>query len=646
MQKFYFLIVLVVSQLTVIAQNASSLARLLQKLQTAKEDSSKVQLYLKIANEYNLKEPVTANKYYVNAYELSKKIKYSGGIYSSYFKIVDNLNRAGKYKASQKIINEIIELAKNERNETALANAFLNAGILHSQMQDFEIAVNYLEQGKEIFARIGDENSEGKVSDILQFHWMNMHQYHKAIKYGKEAVAKLEHTKNYERLTDTYNNLGLNYIYIEKYDSAKFFLEKAEKLAQQTGDMAIHVNYNLNHAFINLRQGNFAPMKSYLDKALLLSKQNKFLEFEGLAFYGLAEYFLSKKETNTAKKYADSSRYIANRNKSRYLKQKLFPMLSNLALATNDAKGSIRYKVMHELLTDSVLNETVLRNTISMEKKYETQNKVSQIQLQQAQLKQKTTLNYLLIAGTVAWLLISLLAYRNYQNKQKLQQVKINNLEAEKHLTATEAVLKGEEQERSRLAKDLHDGLGGMLSGIKHSFYNMKGNLVMTSEQAQVFERSLDMLDSSISEMRRVAHNMMPVILVRYGLDAALNEYCSEINKSGVLHVNYQYLDMSQMPLDQTIAVTIYRIVQELVNNVIKHAAAKNLLVQLHISEAEKLLSLTVEDDGIGFDPEVLKNAKGIGWSNIKNRVDFLKGKIDLNSMHDTGTSVLIEIKL
>jgi signal transduction histidine kinase len=243
-------------------------------------------------------------------------------------------------------------------------------------------------------------------------------------------------------------------------------------------------------------------------------------------------------------------------------------------------------------------------------------------------------------------LIISLLIYRNYRNRQKLQQAKIEELETEKQLTATEAVLKGEEQERTRLAKDLHDGLGGMLSGIKFSLSNMKENLIMTPGNAQAFERSIDMLDSSIREMRRVAHSMMPEVLMKYGLDTAVKEYCNEIGRSGVLRINYQSVGMTGVNPEQITAVTVYRIVQELVNNSIKHAAAKNVLVQLHFSPKEKQLAITVEDDGKGFDTTLLKQSTGIGWSNIQNRVEFLKGKLDVNSSIGKGTSVLIEINV
>ncbi|WP_449439560.1 sensor histidine kinase [Pedobacter steynii] len=239
-----------------------------------------------------------------------------------------------------------------------------------------------------------------------------------------------------------------------------------------------------------------------------------------------------------------------------------------------------------------------------------------------------------------------MLVYRNYKHRQNLQQAKIDELETEKQLTATEAVLKGEEQERTRLAKDLHDGLGGMLSGIKFSLSTMKENLIMTPDNAHAFERSIDMLDSSIQEMRRVAHNMMPEILVKYGLDTALKEFCAEVDRSSVLHVNYQSVGMQEADITQTTSVTIYRIIQELLNNAIKHANAKNVLVQVHQSEQEKLLAVTVEDDGNGFDTSLLKQANGMGWSNIQNRVEFLKGKIDVQSGPGKGTSVMIEINI
>jgi signal transduction histidine kinase len=152
------------------------------------------------------------------------------------------------------------------------------------------------------------------------------------------------------------------------------------------------------------------------------------------------------------------------------------------------------------------------------------------------------------------------------------------------------------------------------------------------------------MLDSSIREMRRVAHNMMPEALVRFGLDTALSDFCNDINQSGALQVNYQSIGMEGVTLDQTTSITLYRIVQELINNTMKHARATTAIVQ--ITKSEELLSVTVEDDGKGFDTSILKTNKGIGWINIQNRVDFLKGKLDIRSRTGEGTSVQIELNV
>lgn len=170
----------------------------------------------------------------------------------------------------------------------------------------------------------------------------------------------------------------------------------------------------------------------------------------------------------------------------------------------------------------------------------------------------------------------------------------------------------------------------------------MKGNLIMTPDNAQAFERSMDMLDSSIKEMRRVAHNMMPEALVKFGLDTALKDLCNDTQQSGALEVTYQSINMENAEVDQTTSITIYRIIQELINNVMKHAGARTAIVQ--VSKTNGAISITVEDDGKGFDSSILGKNRGIGWSNIQSRVDFLKGKLDVQSAPGKGTSVHIEL--
>ena len=321
-----------------------------------------------------------------------------------------------------------------------------------------------------------------------------------------------------------------------------------------------------------------------------------------------------------------------------------YKYLSDIYAVTGRYQLAYEYFQKYKDANDSVVNLDAKKYATELETKYESEKKDKQIILQQSQLQKRKIINYILVGSASSLLIISLLAYRTYQQKQKLQQQRINELETQQQLTATEAVLKGEEQERTRLAKDLHDGLGGMLSGIKYSFNTMKGNLIMTPENNQAFERSMDMLDSSIKEMRRVAHNMMPEALVKFGLDTALKDFCNDINQSGALQVSYQSIGLENVVIEQTTAITVYRIVQELINNTMKHAAAKMAIVQ--ITKTDGHLSVTVEDDGKGFDVSLLKHAGGIGWNNIQNRIEFLKATLDVQSSKEKGTSVFIELDI
>lgn len=460
------------------------------------------------------------------------------------------------------------------------------------------------------------------------------------------AVKELRASNDSVDLGRSLLNLANSYQSNNFPDSAMTYYKEALAISQKIKYVSGESASLLGIGNIYFHRYDTGQMKPNYEKALALAKELGDPRGEAIASRGMAFYYFLLKNFDKAKEFSLASIKLADSAGTKYDQYESMHILSSILYAQHDIIAGEKISARMQLLENEIRGDELQQKTISIEKKFETEKKEAQIKLQKSQLHQKNTLNYILIGSIIAFIIISLLGYRNYKHRQKLQQAKIDELETEKQLAATEAVLKGEEQERTRLAKDLHDGLGGMLSGIKFSLSNMKGNLILTADNARDFERSIDMLDGSIREMRRVAHNMMPEILVKYGLDTALKELCTEIDHNSVMQVNYQSVGMHQIELAQTTSVTIYRIIQELLNNIIKHANAKNVLVQLHQSEQEKLLAVTVEDDGNGFDPNLLKQAKGMGWQNIQNRVEFLKGKIDLQSAPGKGTSVMIEINI
>jgi two-component system NarL family sensor kinase len=270
--------------------------------------------------------------------------------------------------------------------------------------------------------------------------------------------------------------------------------------------------------------------------------------------------------------------------------------------------------------------------------------------LQSLSLQKKSTFNYVLVGSVMVLLITGLLVYRNFRNRQqfarqqdRLQQQQIRELEKDRQLVAVDSMLKGQEDERSRLAKDLHDGLGGLLSGVKFSLIKMKDNLIITPDTGAVLERSLDMIDTSIKELRRVAYNMMPEMLTRFGLDEVLKDYCNTINATQLVSVKYHSHGM-ETRLDKSTEIIIYRIIQELLNNILKHASASEAFVNL-VRERDRL-SVVVEDNGRGYDTTLPGNNKGSGWTNIRARVGYLKGQVDVHSAAGKGTLVNMEFKI
>jgi len=624
---------------------------LLQLLPKAKDDSAKVLLYINIGQQYEGAEPNVSRQYYRMAGVLAKKINFPLGVIKYITNYTYLLNASGLYDSSLALNLQSVALARQIHDSMYIAKTLFNVGTSYKLMDDYENAVQYYEEGKKIFNLMGFTGNDAQSNDILQGLYQQMHQFNKGIEYGEKAVAKSRIDNDSSWLCSSLNNLGLNYLGAKQYKKAQKVFEEGLEIAIRTDNKTMQTALYLNVADVRFEQGDMGNLDKYYYKVLTLSKELEQYENMVIALKGLSFEYQYHRQYAMAKKLADSALQLARQYGYRMQQGKLYSHLSNLAYSMQDMKLAEQYARMSGMIQDSILNEAVEKSAQDAETKYATRQKEEHIKrledekrLQQLDIRQKNLLNVILVVTAIALVTLALLIYRTYRNKQRLQLQRINELEKEKQLTATEAVLKGEEKERSRLAKDLHDGLGGMLSGIKYSLNTMKGNMYMTADNAQAFERSIDMLDSSIQEMRRIAHNMMPEALVKFGLEAALKDLCHDINASGAIRVDCEFLGMRGAGIDQTTSITIYRIVQELLNNSIKHAAATQAIVQLTKQGGQ--LTVTVEDNGKGFDTAILQKTRGAGWSNILNRVEFLKGRLDVNAQQGKGTSVLIELNV
>lgn len=586
---------------------------------------------------------------------LSRKINFKWGLSTAYILSLSYYKNRGEIERSLNYADSATLVTKGDTAEnmrTNMGHISLNRGNLYYNIGDYENALkDYFQAGK-IFRQLHHKLLATSYSNISNC-FMSLSDHKKAIEYSRLAVSIAKTVGDKRLLATSMMNLATAYTNMDNYKAADSLLRVVWPILEHLqNSKSFHVYYYNKADIEAYYKKDTLKAIDYYQKSYAYALQNQDVSQQGKALDLIINFQLDLKQKD-AKANIDKLYQLAKENGLDDNRASALDYYSTWYSRLGDYRKAYEYEKRFRTVSDSLQSNEIKEKASMMEVRFRVANKEQEInqlkatqKIQKLSIRQKNTLNYILIGSLLALLVISILIYRNYKHRQKLQQARINELETEKQLAATEAVLKGEEQERTRLAKDLHDGLGGMLSGIKFSLGNIKENLIMTPDNAHAFERSIDMLDSSIQEMRRVAHNMMPEILVKYGLDTALKEFCAEMDRGAVLHVNYQSVGMHQADIPQTTSITIYRIIQELLNNTIKHANAKNVLVQLHHSAQEKLLAVTVEDDGNGFDTNLLKQSNGMGWLNIRNRVEFLKGKIDIQSSLGKGTSIMIEITI
>ncbi|GGD72430.1 hypothetical protein GCM10011514_40680 [Emticicia aquatilis] len=247
-------------------------------------------------------------------------------------------------------------------------------------------------------------------------------------------------------------------------------------------------------------------------------------------------------------------------------------------------------------------------------------------------------IDFFVIAFLIEIIALSgMLAYR-----VKIMQSISENLLIEKNLIQqqrTQAVLEAEERERIRIARDLHDGIGQTLAAARMTLGNFMSQKKIESPE---MHNSLDLLEDSIKEIREISHNMMPSSLTKFGLSSALKQFTNKINAAGKLEIELQIVGFKER-FDEKIELMLYRIVQEIISNIIKHAEAKKVNIELVRHDDE--LILIIEDDGCGFDTANTEN-HGIGLKNIATRVEYLNGNVNFDSSIGRGTSVVIEIPL
>lgn len=622
----------------------------------AREDTLKVWNYISLGQLYESNNPDSAIWFYEQALNLSKRLDYTRGIISYYTNVTYVYNILGKKDTSVYLNRESVKIAREFGDQERLASCLGNLGASFQYMEEYDSAMKYYIQATAILERINLTNKLHIIYGNLVAICNIVEDYDKALQFLSKGLMLARESGDDISLLALLNNGSETCINTGRQAEAEKYLIEGITLARSLrNDFALaSMLDNLGDLYLKkLKHNEAIPL---FKEALKISVTIGNPEGECISLRGLAYCYLDKKQFHTALDYANRSLEISKINSYRNQEETNHLIISDIYLATGNMPQYYIYRYRADSISAIIDKERIGRNVEAMEQQYKARAREKQIEdLENEQALQKlhyrTNLFILISLIGISFTILVVLSMKVRSNRQKriilekeklIQQQRINELEREKQLAASEAVLKGQEEERKRLAKDLHDGLGGMLSGIKYSFSNVKENIIMSPENQRAFERSMDMLDSSISELRRVAHNMMPESLIRFGLEISVRDICRDITNSGALNVSFQAFGINELKADQQTQIIIYRIIQELLNNIMKHAAAKSAIVQLTF--IDNRLSITVEDDGKGFDVKLIDPSKGLGLSNLKSRVEYLGGELEIESEQGKGTTVNIEI--
>jgi signal transduction histidine kinase len=629
---------------------------LMSLLKTAREDTGRVLLLIKIGNDYERNQPDSAVYFYKTAGDLSRKIHYDVGVLKYIANYTAVLNMQDKLDESLTLNKQAIELAQKIHNANYLGVAYGNTAAVYELMHMHKLCIEYYLKCIAAFEQLHNEERLAVAYGNLASIYSDIDQNEKAIWYGFKAISISRNTKDEYNLEAALNNTASAFAAIKRYDTALVLYNQAKALGAKLNDQYVLAESLVGISEVLLQKMQLEPMKQ---NALLAYKASRTIGHKiGMvkSILLLAQYYFEKKKYNIAKKLAETGVSMSVQNQMVETEQKAYVLLSNISLATGDLSAFHNYGNKSNSLDKLMVSNQIIQNTQELEAEYSLVKKEATItdltkmqQIQQLSLRQGKTLNYVLIASLLTLILAAFLFYRNYTQKKKLllteslvQQQQISELEKEKQLIAVKAVLQGQEQERERLARDLHDGLGSILSGVKYNFVSLKEHPATTPETRLALDKNISTLDEATGELRRIAHNLMPEAITKFGLVAALTDFCQSMNREGVLRLNFQAFNVKEEAIPPEIRSVIFRMVQELVQNIIKHAGARNALIQLVGRETD--LSLIVEDDGQGFSPQLQEHNKGIGFINIRNRVIFLNGILDVASSPGKGTCITIEL--
>lgn len=608
-----------------------------------KEDTARVRLLHDICREYIDLDNQKLEQYAKVMLRLSEKINYNAGKADAlnFLGVVKDID--SDYAKALAYYSKALVLAKKSKSERTIASVNNNIGLIKWKTGDLKQALSYFFDALKQAEKIGSIKLQGNISSNIGLVLQDLKRYNEALEWQKKALAIRLKKKDDYGLASTYTNLATIYSFLAKPDSSIIYQKKAISLQKEIKD-----NYGLGISYLNLG-AEYKILKQNQEalKYYLLSKNiRESIDDElGLSFtyMSLATVYNNLGDNNKAIYYGEKSLAIAKKIKSDERIAENSKGLADIYRETGNLTKAFNLLQQYTSYHEKVFDQEMNRKVSELNVKYEVENK--NLMLKQNKLVMQNQFltikrnNWMIFSGIAIFLVSGLLVYLLYTRYQTKQQTILQNEILVQQDLATKAVIEAEENERVRIANDLHDGIGQLFSTVKMNLSGIEDQLSFQDDRTRYnFENTLQLVDESCREVRNISHQMAPNILLKTGLVSAIRDFILKVDEHR-LKINLEVDGLSER-LELHTETVLFRVIQESVNNVIKHAKATLLDIQL--VKDEEGLSVMIEDNGQGFNLSRLNKFEGMGLRNMRTRVEYLKGKIDFDSSEGKGTVVSI----
>lgn len=534
--------------------------------------------------------------------------------------------------------NKALQLARKHTDSISVAELKRTIGVANYFRGNYDVAAKNYYESIAILESRNDKKRLAPVYNELAKLYRKTRDLDKAIENYNKASAIYTELRDTSGISTILNESGVVYEYRENYKEAINRYTASMKLAEAAGD-SLSVSYSLsNIAGVYVIEKKYELAEANLLRALYIRQELKDSFAMALTFSDLGVAMNAKGDYQKAIKYLTLSNRVAEKLKYPELQSNNYTELATVAQKQGDFQKAFEFFTKRTALRDSLYDIEKTKQTKEMEARYENAKKEHQIQEQKSRLRLQT----FLFIGIGGLILLSLLFANSQYKRYRLKKETQLQTEIMKHQElAAKAVLKAEENERERIAKDLHDGVGQMMSAAKMNLSAFESEIQLTdTEQKKSLEKIIQLVDESCKEVRTVSHIMMPNALLKNNLAVAINDFVNKLSQKN-LRVQVSTEGMEER-FDITVETVLYRIIQECVHNTMKHSGATTLDISL-IRDKDGI-SGTIEDNGRGFT--ISETSDGIGLKNISTRIGYLKGTVDIDSSPGRGTLIALHIPL